>query len=148
MISDILGFSMEAMGAPWGPHGDPMGTPWGRMGTHGDPWVPMGSHGFPWVPMGPHGSPCVPMGPHGSSSLEFLPTARVARPLMANTHFITECFRILSFWSVSSRTQASIFDAYLFQQPSQKQNNLTARVSASPKQSMIVQNIAKRRNSF
>ncbi len=39
MISDILGFSMEA-------HGDPMGTPWGPMGTHGNPWEPMGTHGF------------------------------------------------------------------------------------------------------
>ena len=53
MISDILGFSMEAMG----PHGDPwelMGTPWGPMGTHGDPWGPMGTHGNPWEPMGTH----------------------------------------------------------------------------------------------
>ena len=32
MIFDILGFSMEAMGTPWGPHGVPMGT----MGTHGE----------------------------------------------------------------------------------------------------------------
>ena len=28
MISDILGFSMEAMGTPWDP-----------MGTHGNPWI-------------------------------------------------------------------------------------------------------------
>ena len=35
MISDILGFSMEAMGTPWDP-----------MGPHGDPWKPMGTHGF------------------------------------------------------------------------------------------------------
>jgi len=33
MISDILGFSMEAHGDPMGPHGDPMG-PWEPMGTH------------------------------------------------------------------------------------------------------------------
>jgi len=48
MIFDILGFSMEAMGAPWGPHGDPMGS----HGTHGDPWEPMGTHRDPWGPMG------------------------------------------------------------------------------------------------
>jgi len=43
MISDILGFSMEAMGTP-------MGTPWGPMVTHGNPWEPMGTHGDPWEP--------------------------------------------------------------------------------------------------
>jgi hypothetical protein len=33
MISDILGFSMEAHGDPWGPNWDPMGTPWpGSLG--------------------------------------------------------------------------------------------------------------------
>ena len=45
MISDILGFSMEAMGTPWDPMG-PHGTPWGPMGTHGNPWEPMD---FPWI---------------------------------------------------------------------------------------------------
>ena len=40
-ISDILGFSMEAMGTPWDPMG-PHGTPWGPMGPMG----PMGTHGF------------------------------------------------------------------------------------------------------
>ena len=51
MISDILGFSMEA-------HGAPVGTLWGHMGpmgTHGDPWEPMGTHVDPWGPMGTHG---------------------------------------------------------------------------------------------
>ena len=60
-ISEILGFSMEAMG-------DPMGTPWDPMGSHGtpwDPWGPMGTHGNPWEPMGTHGNPWGPMGTHG-----------------------------------------------------------------------------------
>ena len=59
MIFDILGFSMEAMGTPWGPHGDPMGTPWGPMGTHGNPWKPVGTHGNPWEPMGPMDVPWI-----------------------------------------------------------------------------------------
>ena len=49
MIFDILGFSMEALGAPWGPHGD-------SMGSHGNPWEPTGAHGNPWEPMGTHGN--------------------------------------------------------------------------------------------
>ena len=57
MIFYILGFSMEAMGTPWGPHGDP----WLPMGTHGNPWEPMGTHGNPWEPMGTHGDPWGPM---------------------------------------------------------------------------------------
>jgi hypothetical protein len=55
MIFDILGFSMEAMGTPWGPHG----VPWGPMGTHGNPWGPMGTHGNPWEPMGPMDFPWI-----------------------------------------------------------------------------------------
>ena len=49
-ISDILGFSMEAMGTPWDPMG-PHGVPWEPMGSHGDPWGPMGTLGDPWEPM-------------------------------------------------------------------------------------------------
>ena len=45
MISDILGFFMEAMGTPWDPMG-PLGTPWGPRGTNGNPWKPMGTLGF------------------------------------------------------------------------------------------------------
>jgi hypothetical protein len=47
-ISDILGFSIEAMGTPW----DPMGP----HGTHGNPWEPMGTHGFSMIFRGGRGS--------------------------------------------------------------------------------------------
>ena len=65
-ISDILGFSIEAMGTTWDPM-RPHGTPWDPMGPHGTPWDPMGPHGNPWEPMGTHGNPWEPMGTHGFS---------------------------------------------------------------------------------
>ena len=83
MISDILGFSMEAHGDPMGPHGTPWG-PHGAMGTHGNPWI---FHGFSmnfrggrgsgrqkiWGGVGEAGAPPTNslgrphIGPHGSN---------------------------------------------------------------------------------